>query len=115
MPHIILEIPSSFDTNIAKDILNRSQSILLEKLPTKIETFKNRYYKYDYCLVANSQEKELIGLTIKVLSGRTEDLLKEIALDIKEEVRKILISNKIKIEKYSYTVEILELSQAYVN
>ncbi len=108
MPHIILETPKSFDVEKSEQIIKMTQSILVKELPAKIESFKNRVYQYDYCLVADSTDKQILALTIKVLSGRSEELLIKASQIIKKSIENLLFANK-----FTITVEILELSPAY--
>ena len=113
MPHIILEIPKEFDKGISHQIIDLSQTNLTEHLPAKLESFKSRVYKYDSCMVAGGNSKELIHLSIKVLSGRTSGLLCNCANELREKLVKLVEICRLDNDKYVITLEITELSQAY--
>jgi 5-carboxymethyl-2-hydroxymuconate isomerase len=113
MPHIILEIPKEFDKEVSHRIIDMSQIYLTENLPAKLESFKSRIHKYDSCMVAGRTSKELIHLSIKVLSGRTRELLCHCANELREKIAKFVASCILDNDKYEITLEITELSQAY--
>ena len=48
------KVSQDFDIEIAKDIIDESQKLLVENLPTKLETFKSRVYRYVYASVAGA-------------------------------------------------------------
>lgn len=110
MPHIILEVSQDFDIEIAKDIIDESQKFLVENLPTKLETFKSRVYRYVYASVAGANLKELVHLQIKVLSGRKQEHLQNLSKTLQT-----IIKDKLNNDKYNVTLEIIELSPAYAN
>ena len=113
MPHIILEIPKEFDRKISHRIIDVSQIYLTEHLPAKLESFKSRVYNYDSFMVAGGISKELIHLSIKVLSGRTSELLCQCANELRDKIVKLIESCILDNDKYVITLEITELSQAY--
>ncbi|AIT10092.1 hypothetical protein LO80_08985 [Candidatus Francisella endociliophora] len=114
MPQITLEISDTFDINIAKKIIDESQVFLVEKLPTKLETFKSRIYRYIACSVGGDLDKEIIHLQIKVLAGRTQEHLNDLVHKLKLELTSLLDKN-VDISKYNLTLEMIELSSAYAN
>ncbi|APD50146.1 hypothetical protein [Francisella hispaniensis] len=113
MPHIILEVPHQFDIELAKKIIDLAQQFLVEKLPTKLGTFKSRVYRYDFSSVGGD-ELGLIHMQIKVLAGREQQHLNNLALELKNQLIDLL-NAYIDILKYRLTLEIIELSPAYVN
>ena len=110
MPHLILETPKTVDMSVVKDFIDQAEKHLADRLPAGIENFKSRVYKYKYCAVANKNDQEIIHLEVKVMSGRTEALLKQIAIELKSLLEKIFAKNS---KEYVFTVEVLELSGAY--
>lgn len=114
MPHIILEIPQQFDIDLAKKIIDYSQRFLVDGLPARLETFKSRVYPYDFSSVGGDDKLDLIHMQIKVLAGREQQHLNNLALELKNQLANIL-NVHIDMLKYSLTLEIIELSPAYVN
>jgi 5-carboxymethyl-2-hydroxymuconate isomerase len=110
MPHLILEAPKSVDMSVVKDFIDQAEKHLADRLPAGIENFKSRVYKYKYCAVANKNDQEMIHLEVKVMSGRTQELLKEIALELKALLVQLFSKSS---ENLVFTVEVSELSQAY--
>ncbi|QIW10514.1 hypothetical protein [Francisella sp. LA112445] len=112
MPHIILEIPQEFNIGLAKQAIDISQEYLTKELPTKLESFKSRVYRYEYCSVAGSNEKELIHIKIKVLAGRKQEHLNTLSANLKSKILDML-GECINMDKYTVTLEIVELPAAY--
>lgn len=107
MPHLILEVPKGFDNTKSQDIIITSQDILINRLPTKLESFKSRIYSYDSAIVAGG-DADMVHLSIKVLKGREAELLKSIIFQIKD-----VMQNIIQDESVSITAELSELSDMY--
>ncbi|AJC49204.1 hypothetical protein IB642_01665 [Allofrancisella guangzhouensis] len=115
MPHIIVEVSQKFDKQIVNNIIQKAQEYLINNLPTKLETFKNRVYVYDSCMVGGLTSEELIHLTIKILSGRRQEHLVNIANQLRSLLAKYLDTISLETKNYTLTLEILELAPAYVN
>ncbi|MEY8702390.1 hypothetical protein AB4F11_05200 [Francisella philomiragia] len=114
MPHIILEVPQQFDIELAKKVINLAQQFLVEKLPTKLETFKSRVHRYSFSSVAGDDSLDVIHVQIKVLKGRKPEHLEEISQQLKAKIREVL-NSEINLDNYSVTLELMELSTAYAN
>ncbi|GMN90378.1 tautomerase family protein [Francisella sciaenopsi] len=114
MPHIILEVPHQFDTELAKKVINLAQQFLVEKLPTKLETFKSRVYRYSFSSVAGDDRLDVIHVQIKVLKGRKLEHLEEISQQLKAKICELL-NPEVNLDSYSITLELMELSIAYAN
>ncbi|APC91936.1 MULTISPECIES: hypothetical protein [Francisella] len=114
MPHIILEIPQQFDITIAKKAIDYSQEFLADSLSTRLETFKSRIYRYNFSSVGGEDKLDLIHMQIKVLAGRKQQHLNNLALQLKNQLTK-LFNTHINMLKHSLTLEIIELSPAYAN
>ncbi|WP_150466922.1 hypothetical protein [Francisella sp. SYW-9] len=112
MPHIVLEVPKEINIQETKQILDITQEYLIENLPTKIQGFRARVYNYEYCRVAGAEDKKLIHMQIKILAGRNQDHLTKISKDLKE---KVIDSLKLDINKYAFSIEIIDLSPAYAH
>ncbi|ABK89523.1 5-carboxymethyl-2-hydroxymuconate Delta-isomerase [Francisella tularensis subsp. novicida] len=114
MPHIILEISQQFDIAIAKKVIDYSQEFLVDSLPTRLETFKSRVYRYDFSSVGGDDKLDLIHMQIKVLAGREQQHLNNLALELKNQLIDLL-NAYIDMLRYRLTLEIIELSPAYAN
>ena len=88
MPHIILEIPQQFD--ITKKAIDYSQEFLADSLPTRLETFKSRIYSYDFSNVGGDDKLDLTHMQIKVLVWRKQQHLNNLALELKNQLIKLL-------------------------
>ncbi|ADA78403.1 hypothetical protein [Francisella tularensis] len=114
MPHIILEISQQFDIAIAKKVIDYSQKFLVDGLPTRLETFKSRVYRYDFSSVGGDDKLDLIHMQIKVLAEREQQHLNNLALELKNQLIDLL-NAYIDMLRYRLTLEIIELSPAYAN
>jgi 5-carboxymethyl-2-hydroxymuconate isomerase len=90
MPHITLEYTSNIKECDFKPSLKQIHYILSEMLPTKIENCKTRIVKHeDYIIGVDENNKAFINLSIKVLPGRSEELLNTITEKILNHLRQI--------------------------
>jgi len=80
MPHIVLEYSHNiFEKDKFQDLFLKIHSVLTEALPTDIKSCKSRAIGYqDYLLGDGQSEKKsaFVHVSIKVLSGRSPDVLK---------------------------------------
>lgn len=82
MPHLILEASSNIiETNDkVKVILQDCQNLLVDKLPTKLTSCKSRLVLHDvFVLGEGDASNAFIHLSVRVLKGRTPELLHEVA------------------------------------
>lgn len=115
MPHLILEASANImETNDKfKQSLRDLQSLLVEKLPTQLDNCKSRVIIHDlFVLGDDNSNNAFIHLTVKILQGRSPELLAEISHQLQE----ILKINHTKSREHlnlSISVEICELSSNY--
>ena len=95
MPQIFLEYTANIRDINFKKLLAEVHSILSQRLPTNIESCKSRIIKHnDYLIGDGNQNNALVNIDIAVLPGRTEELLRSVAIEIKE-----LLESSLKVEK----------------
>lgn len=118
MPHLILECSD----NIAEknpqllNILHDCQQILVENLPTNLETCKSRLIRHqDYLLGNGEVTNAFVHLEVRVLAGRSVGLLTELAKRLKAHILSQLSESQSSNLKLKISVEIIELSNIYVN
>jgi len=117
MPHLILEASANIieqDDEI-KIFLLGCQDILVAELPTQIASCKSRFIKQScYVVGDNNPANAFIHLTVKVLKGRSQELLQSVAIKLKQFlIEKFVVSNSNR--NLKITVEIIELSDIYIN
>lgn len=115
MPHLILEASANImETNEKiRLILKECHNILVNKLPTKAANCKSRAILHDiYVLGDNQPTNAFVHLTVKVLKGRSPELLattsKELQTALNEGFSKSLTRLKLGV-----SVEICELNDSY--
>jgi len=118
VPHLILECSD----NIAEknpqllNILHDCQQILVENLPTNLETCKSRLIRHqDYLLGNGEVTNAFVHLEVRVLVGRSVGLLTELAKRLKAHILSQLSESQCSNLKLKISVEIIELSNIYVN
>ena len=82
MPHLTLEASSNIiETNDkVKVILQDCQNLLVGKLPTKLTSCKSRLVLHDVFVLGDGDASNaFIHLSVRVLKGRTPELLHEVA------------------------------------
>ena len=85
MPHLILEASSNIvETNDKiKQTLQKCQNLLVEKLPTQLASCKSRLILHDVFILADNQERNaFVHLTVKLLKGRSAELLRETSANL---------------------------------
>ena len=117
MPHLILEASANIIASNAKikQTLNDCQNLLVAKLPTQLSNCKSRLILHDLFIVGDGNEQNaFIHLTVKIMKGRSQELLSEIAQKLKQ----ILINDFSKSSDHlnlASSVEIIEMNATYVN
>jgi 5-carboxymethyl-2-hydroxymuconate isomerase len=110
MPQITLEYTNNITEADMKIISKDIHNILAEKLPTKIENCKTRIIKIDnYIIGDDSQNNGFICLSIKVLKGRTKEILEDAAKNIAIKMNQHLANYSVDI-----SVAIEELPDIYI-
>jgi 5-carboxymethyl-2-hydroxymuconate isomerase len=76
MPHIILEVSNNILESDFRSALLEIHQILVETLPTELNSCKSRVIRYQDYLIAEGDSKYAFAhLWINVLTGRTEETL----------------------------------------
>ena len=74
MPHIIIEHSSNIDNkNDIIKLLPIIHDLLVSEISANINACKSRVYELDNYLVADNIKKSFIHITIKIMSGRSEE------------------------------------------
>ncbi|MDF2965344.1 MAG: hpcD [Rickettsiaceae bacterium] len=113
MPHIKFEYSSNIEL---KDINNHLEDIhitLAEMLPTKLENCKTRIIRHDdYFIGKGSDDAAFIHLNIKILPGRSEELLNAISEKILNHLKKAFFYSA-KSLKLGISVSLEDLPKTY--
>lgn len=116
MPHLILEASANiYESNARiKQALMDCQKLLVAELPTELSSCKSRVVLHDIYVVADDAvNNAFIHLSVKILKGRSAELIKVIA----EKLRLVLLANFVKSNNslnLGISVEIVELNDSYV-
>lgn len=115
MPHLVLEASANvFEANTTiKQCLIECQNLLAEKLPTQLSSCKSRYIKHEVFIVGdNNVSNAFIHLGVKVLSGRSPQVLLSVTEDLRQLLDKFFVQSAT-ILKLSISVEVTNLSEYY--
>lgn len=94
MPHIILECSNNVNHACLKDVLPKIHDYLVEALPTKLESCKSRVVLYkDYLIADGHHDLAFVHITIKILAGRSEELLQSISQNVLKMLEEFLLSS----------------------
>ena len=91
MPHLILEASANIHESNARlqQLLVECQDLLVRELPTKLESCKSRVILHDiYVLGDNHPDNAFLHLTVKLLKGRTPELLTNVATLLSDTIAK---------------------------
>lgn len=114
MPHIICELSDNIIEKDLTKILLQIHQILVDNLPTQLESCKSRIIRHQEFLVGDGMKYDaFIHFNIAVLAGRSKD-----TLDLTANKLMILVQNNFKqsLKKLSVSVsiEIKNLSETYL-
>ena len=118
MPHLILECSDNITEENSQllNILHDCQQILVENLPTTLESCKSRVIRHqDYLLGSGDPKNAFIHLEVRVLKGRSEELLKRAAEKLKACILAGVLESQNSDLIIKVSVELIELSNVYVN
>ncbi|MCT4635943.1 MAG: hypothetical protein N4A31_06890 [Rickettsiales bacterium] len=88
MPQIILEASDNIIERDFKQTLSKIHHILVDTLPTKLESCKSRVILHKDFLIGNGyMNNAFIHLSIKIIEGRTRETCKLAANKILEELK----------------------------
>lgn len=87
MPHIVLECSDNIVENDFKSLLLSIHHILSENLPTDVSNCKSRVIRCtDFVMSNDDKTQAFVHVTIRVLKGRSAELLKNISTQIMEQL-----------------------------
>ena len=115
MPHLLLEASTNIvETNDKiKQILYKCQELLVEKLPTQLANCKSRLIMHDvFVLGDNNPKNAFIHLTVRVLKGRSQELLSSTSRSLFELLQESFSKSKENLN-LGISVEITELNDSY--
>lgn len=88
MPQITLECTQNIVESDFQSFFQHLHAFLTEKLPTQLTSCKSRVIRYDeYCIGDGHKDNAFLVLTIAILPGRTEELLKSVANAVEEQLK----------------------------
>ena len=114
MPHLLLEYTNNIDFHPGSSTLLHDIHLLLaEELPTDLSSCKSRCIAHDLYYVGDgSKNNAFIHLTIKVLSGRSDEKKRFIAEEILGLLNEYFSEYK-NILSLQLSVELLDLDKNY--
>ncbi len=115
MPHLLLEASTNIvETNDKiKQTLYKCQELLVEKLPTQLASCKSRLIMHDvFVLGDNNPKNAFIHLTVKILKGRSQELLSTTSRSLFELLQESFTKSKENLN-LGVSVEITELNDSY--
>lgn len=115
MPHLILEASANIHESNARlqQLLVECQDLLVKELPTQLKSCKSRVILHDiYVLGDNHPDNAFVHLTVKLLKGRTPDLLNKVANILRDTILKHCVRSSESLH-LGVSVEITELSDIY--
>ena len=116
MPHLVLEASTNIieANSRIKQCLIECQNLLTEKLPTQLSSCKSRYIKHEVYVVGNNDTNNaFVHLDVKVLSGRSPQVLTAIVEDLKQLLIKSFNQSAVAL-KLDISIELSDLSVYYI-
>ncbi len=114
MPHLILE----YSENIIEEmefsaLFKQCHDLLVERLSTALKSCKSRAYLCeDYYVGDGNANNAFVHLTVKVMAGRSKELLNSTAESLLE-ILKIYFSESIQKLNLELSIEMTELHDPY--
>jgi 5-carboxymethyl-2-hydroxymuconate isomerase len=113
MPHILLEYSDNIDFQPSKDLFEKIHKILAQELPTNLSSCKSRWHAHQaFYLGDGSKMNGFVHVTIKVLSGRSDEKKSSIGQEILALLNAYFQKDK-KTLHLQLSVEILDLDRNY--
>lgn len=112
MPHLLYECSEEIKSQLSFHMLFiEMHQLLVEILPTKIESCKSRLVGYRQCFIGDDVNNLFMHLTIKILPGRSIETKNKVG----EAALKLLNQQLTDygLENVAISVELVELAQSY--
>jgi 5-carboxymethyl-2-hydroxymuconate isomerase len=114
MPHLLLEFTSNiFEKDNIANLLQKCHSILVNTLPTEIESCKSRAIEHTLYSIGNGDPNNaFVHVSLKILPGRSTETLSKTSEHIMDLLKRHFheSSNKLNLQ---LTLEIMELQKTY--
>lgn len=113
MPHVIVECSSNVVEKDLSSLLIDIQALLTQMLPTQLSGCKSRVIRHhEYVISNNDPQNAFVHVTVKVLKGRSKDLLDKVADSIMEKL-KMAFNASFSSLNLQFTIAIEELPEVY--
>ncbi|MDP1723096.1 MAG: hypothetical protein Q8L85_00115 [Alphaproteobacteria bacterium] len=113
MPHIILECSDNIIESDLKPICIEIQKILVDKLPTQLDSCKSRIIRHkDYVLGDNHIDNAFVHVFISVMPGREQKLINSISEIIVDRLKVFFLESRDRLN-LQISVAINDLPESY--
>ncbi len=113
MPHVILECSENVVERNLSSLLIDIHSLLTQMLPTQLPGCKSRFIREkNYVIGNNDPQNAFVHITVKVLKGRSKELLDSVASAIMEKL-KVVFQDSFSKLNLQFTIAIEELPEVY--
>ena len=113
MPHIILECSNNIVEKNLSSLIIDIHTLLTQMLPTQLSGCKSRIIRdKDYVVGNNDPQNAFVHVTVKVLKGRSKDLLDSVANAIMDKL-KVVFQKSFSALNLQFTIAIEELPEVY--
>lgn len=113
MPHIILECSDNIIESDLKPICIEIQKILVDKLPTQLDSCKSRIIRHkNYVLGDNHIDNAFVHVFISVMPGREQKLINSISEIIVDRLKAFFLESRDRLN-LQISVAINELPESY--
>ena len=115
MPHLVLEYSANLlEKDVFTEVFAKLHRLLSEKLPTQLASCKSRAYEVtDYYLADGNPANAFIALHVRIMPGRSTELLNEIAAEIFAILQNAFKASLVALD-LQISVEISDLGRVYV-
>lgn len=116
MPHLAIECSDnlkSVSPQAAQALLKECFAVLVAELPTQLDACRGYIDSHQNFLVADDPARAFVSVYIKVLSGRTDEVLDSTARKIFKIVQDVFKANNPDLQ-IDIAVEIRNLAKAYI-
>ncbi len=113
MPHVIIECSANVLESNLSSLLIDIHTLLTQMLPTQLPGCKSRTIRTDdYVIGNNDPQNAFVHVTVKVLKGRSKELLNSVANSIMEKLKVVFKESFSKLN-LQFTIAIEELPEVY--
>ncbi|HYF98082.1 MAG TPA: 5-carboxymethyl-2-hydroxymuconate Delta-isomerase [Coxiellaceae bacterium] len=115
MPHLILEYSANLlEKDKLSDLFAELHQLLVDSLPTQLASCKSRAYEAkDYRVGDGNAQNAFLHLSVRVMAGRSETLLREIAAKIMAVLKSYFLASSQNLN-LQISLELGELGKVYL-